>query len=368
MALPTLVESSWRSAGRGVTLAVGLAFAAQVVSSWAATSLMDGGASPVSPVLLAIIFGILWRHCFGVGQRTQWGLQWMLQTFFRIGIALVGLKLTVRGLTDVGFLALPVVAVCVTAALLVSKVIGRLLGLSPGLQHLLAVGSAVCGCTAIIAMAPVIKARALETSTALTCTVLVGSLGMMCYPWLADAFFGRNSLAVGIFLGSAIHDTSQVIGAALIHAQQFGSADVVGVASATKLFRNLSLAVLLPIMVWSSHRRYEIAPDEGTAARCKQVIPGFIVAFLALVFLRALGDSVSATSVSVRTVWLQTLSALQFLSELFLTCGMTAIGLSVSISQVYQSGYRPLCAALVIAAITAACSLSLTYALFHVLN
>jgi uncharacterized integral membrane protein (TIGR00698 family) len=156
---------------------------------------MDGKASPVSPVLLGIVFGILWRHFVGLGSNAVQGVQWTLGTILRIGIAMVGLRLTLSGLAGVGPAAFAVVVACITTALVVSKVVGRMLGLSSAMQGLLAVGCAVCGCTAIVATSPAIRARPVETGVALTCVVLIGSFGMLTYPWLAAAVLQRARAA-----------------------------------------------------------------------------------------------------------------------------------------------------------------------------
>jgi len=346
----------------GVALTFALALAARFGSSEITSILMDGKASPVSPVLLGIVFGILWRHFIGLGSNAGQGVQWTLTTILRIGIALVGLRLTLSGLASVGPAAFAVVVACITTALVVSKVIGRLLGLSSVMQALLAVGSAVCGCTAIVATSPAIRARPVETGAAVTCVVLIGSLGMLTYPWLAAAVLHERTLAVGIFLGSAIHDTSQVVGASLIYAQQFGSPEVVGYASATKLFRNLSIIILVPLMSWSTRPRMQSASSEPVACR-QALVPQFVIWFVVFVLVRTLGDQLVTTNTQAQQTWLQAVSAAQVMSDLFMTCGMTAVGLTVSLTQMQQVGFRPICAAVIIAAATATCSLGMIAAL-----
>ncbi|MFO1428030.1 MAG: putative sulfate exporter family transporter [Steroidobacteraceae bacterium] len=351
----------------GVVLAVALAFAAKFGSHEIGAALVQGRPSPISPVLLGIVLGVLWRHFVGVGARTEAGVRWILGTLLGIGIALVGLRLTLPGLAGVGLVALPVVALCITVAIFTSRWVGRLLGLSPGLQSLLAVGSAVCGCTAIVATAPAIKARDIDTGTALACVVLIGSLGMLLYPWLASALFGTHALPSGVFLGSAIHDTSQVIGAALIYAQQFNSPDAVAVASATKLLRNLSIIVLVPLLAWSSHAQATRAAGGVPGARHRAVVPWFVVAFVALVVVRGLGDRFVGNDPQAEGAWAGLLGVAQSTSELLMICGMTAVGLNLSLANTSRIGWRPFVAAFVIAVATAGCSLGLT-ALFTAIS
>lgn len=355
--------SAWRAVLPGAALAVVLALFARYGAQQIGGALAHGRPSPISPVLVGIVLGVLWRHFVGVGARSEAGVRWVLGTLLLIGIALVGLRLTLPGLAGVGLVALPVVVICILVALTVSYLVGRLLGLSPGLVSLLAVGSAVCGCTAIVATAPVIRARAIDTGTALTCVVLIGSTGMLLYPWIASAVFGTEALPAGVFLGSAIHDTSQVIGAALIYAQQFHSPDAVAVASATKLLRNLSIIVLVPLLGWRAHADAMKAAG-GEAALTQRrgpMVPWFVVAFVALAIVRGLGDAVVAGNAAQTGAWATVLDAAQSVSELLMICGMTAVGLNLSLANMSQIGARPFVAALAIAIATATCSLALTY-------
>jgi uncharacterized integral membrane protein (TIGR00698 family) len=349
-------------AAPGVALTLALALAARFGSSEITSVLMDGKASPVSPVLLGIVLGILWRHFIGLGSNAAQGVQWTLSTILRIGIALVGLRLTLSGLADVGPAAFTVVIGCITTALVASKLIGRMLGLSSAMQRLLAVGCAVCGCTAIVATAAAIRARPVETGLALTCVVLIGSFGMLTYPWLAAAVLHERPLPVGIFLGSAIHDTSQVVGASLIYAQQFGAPDVVGYASATKLFRNLSIIILVPLMAWSTRPGMQSASSEPVASR-PALVPQFVIWFVVFVLVRAVGDHLVTINTQAQQTWLQAMSAAQVMSDVFMTCGMTAVGLTVCLPQMQRIGFRPFCAAVLIAAATATCSLGMIAAL-----
>ena len=94
-------------------------------------------------------------------------------------------------------------------------------------------------------------------------------------------------------------------------------------------------------------------------------VPQFVIWFLALVLVRTLVDRLVAANPETQQLWLQAVSTSQVMSDLFLTCGMTAVGLSVSLTQMHQVGLRPIFSALLIAAATAASSLGMLYALFY---
>lgn len=349
-----------RAAVPGLILAAFLAFLARALSEAVAEGLGNLPKFPVSPVLCAVLIGMLWRNVLGMPGWAEEGLKVSMTTVLRIGIALVGLKLTLSGAGAIAATALPVVIVCIGAALVAGFLLARAFGITPRLGALLAVGTAVCGATAVIAVSPVIRARNEETAFAITCVVLFGCTAMLCYPLLAALLFHSSSLHAGVFLGTAIHDTSQVIGAALIYSQQMHAPDALAAASVTKLLRNLSIALLIPAAAWWA-RRFDRA-DGVTAETAPQVrlVPFFVIAFMVLIVARTVGDLTVPGA-----FWTELMHWAQTASELCLICGMAAVGLSVSLPQMWKIGWRPLVAGMLLALLAGACSLSLTFALFH---
>lgn len=347
--------ANWRSLANGALLAIGLAAVAVLASSLVRDLVNPSGPSPISPVLCAVLLGVVWRNTIGLRAGFLPGLQWITNNLLRLGIALVGLRLSLGGLASTATMALPVVVACITVAIGVSFVVGRMLGLSQPLRLLLAAGTSVCGCTAVCAMTPVVRARAVETGLAVTCVVVLGCTGMLLYPWLAHATFGDVSDAAAVFLGTSIHDTSQVMGASLIYAQQFNAGDTVAVAGFTKLLRNFSLLILVPLFaMWTGNSG---APEAH--AKRRQVLPVFLIAFLALALARTGGDAIF-TSPDVAAAWAQLIAVGVGASDLFLVCGMTAIGLSVSLADLRGVGAKALLAALIVAAAVCGTSLLMT--------
>jgi uncharacterized integral membrane protein (TIGR00698 family) len=362
MAGPALQRPAWRTLANGALLAVALAaaafLAARTVHDWVNPS----GPPPVSPVLCAVLLGVIWRNTIGLSAGFLPGLQWITHNLLRIGIALVGLKLSLSGLASTATMALPVVIACITTAIVVSVLVGRLFGLSKPLRLLLAAGTSVCGCTAICAMTPVVRARAVESGLAVTCVVVLGCTGMLLYPWLAHGVFNGNTHPAAVFLGTSIHDTSQVMGASMIYAQQFNAADAVPIAGFTKLLRNLSLLILVPLFaMWTANGDTSDTNAQPTAAHAKwrQVMPAFLIAFVALALLRTAGDA-AFTGGEVEAAWSQLVAVGLGASDLFLVCGMTAIGLSVSLADLRGVGSKALFVAFLVAASVCVCSLLMT--------
>ena len=98
------------------------------------------------------------------------------------------------------------------------------------MSYLIAIGITVCGTTAIIATAPVMKAKKSEVAYAVANMTLFGILAMLIYPYFANLYFEGDPLFVGLFLGTAIHETSQVAAAGLIYDQQFNSPETLNLS------------------------------------------------------------------------------------------------------------------------------------------
>ena len=117
-----------------------------------------------------------------------------------------------------GMHGLPCVAASVAVGLFAIPRVGRLFGIDPELSKLLAIGTSICGVTAVTALSPAINARPEQLSCAVANVVMYGTLGMLVYPAFAQHVlltqWGAN--AAGTFLGLAVHDTSQVLGAAQV--------------------------------------------------------------------------------------------------------------------------------------------------------
>lgn len=310
----------------------------------------------LSAILFAVLVGILWRNLFGVGTWAEPGLDFAGTTLLRIGIALIGLRLTLALLAGVSLVAVPVVIACIAVALIAAVVLGRLFGISAGLRRLLAAGTAICGCTAIIAVAPLIRARQQDIGIAIACVVLFGSIAMIVFPWVAHAVFGADLSAAGMFFGAAIQDTSQVVGAAMIYAQQFDAPDTVAVAGLTKFMRTFGLLVLVPVAaMWMARTEAKDNPTQPRGLR-RSALPWFVIVFIALVGVRTAGDAWLEGS-----AWQTLLRIAQQASEMLLLCGMAAVGLGITFAHLREAGWRPLAVAFLAAAATGATALALLH-------
>ena len=146
-------------------------------------------------------------------------------TILRAGIVLVGIRLSVFDVLKLGLAGLPVVLTAIVTGLLFVIWFNRRLGLPPRLGTLIAAGTSICGVTAIVSTAPAIEADEREVAYAVANVVAFGLFGMLVYPYLHMRLHVRSE-TIGLFLGTAVHDTSQVVGAALTYKQVYAD-DVV---------------------------------------------------------------------------------------------------------------------------------------------
>ena len=162
--------------------------------------------------------------------------------------------------------------------------------------------------------------------------------------------------AAAIFFGASIQDTSQVVGAALIYAQQFDAPDTVAVAGLTKFMRTFGLLVLVPAAaMWMA--RAEAAVDKAHPEGLRRdALPGFVIAFIALVGVRTAGDIWMDGP-----AWQAFLRYAQQASELLLLCGMAAVGLGITFAHLREAGWRPLAAAFLTAIATGTTALALLH-------
>jgi uncharacterized integral membrane protein (TIGR00698 family) len=334
-----------RAALPGLAFVVALALAAKGIS------VASGGA--LSSILCAIVLGVLWRNAAGIGGWADAGVELGGRLLLRAGIALIGLRLTFVVLTSISLAALPVVIACIAVALLSAMAFGRLFGVASGLQRLLAAGTAICGCTAIVALAPGLRSRQQDVGIAIACVVLFGSAAMVAYPWIAHRFFGEDVAAAGMFFGASIQDTSQVVGAALIYAQQFGAPDAVAIAGLTKFMRTFGLLVLVPVTAMWMARGHRVPGESAATGLRAHALPWFVVAFIALAGARTAGDLWLDGP-----AWRALLEAAQLASEMLLLCGMAAVGLGITFANLREAGWRPLALAFLAAAATGATALA----------
>ncbi len=307
------------------------------------------GGSPLSGVPVAIVLGLLLRNTLPLPASLDPGLKFATTTILRVGIVLVGIRLSLFDVLKLGIAGLPVVLAAITTGLIFVTWFNKKLGLPPRLGTLIAAGTSICGVTAIVSVAPAIEADEREVAYAVANVVAFGLFGMLAYPYLAHALLG-SSETIGLFLGTAVHDTSQVVGAALTYKQVYGDDVVLRVATVTKLTRNIFLAVVIPVLTWMhlKHAAGGAGGAGGTKIKIASLVPGFVIGFLAMAVIRSLGDWTLTANGEAFGVWgaAQWASITRqigdyWASQILLGTAMAAVGLNTNFAVFKGVGFKP---------------------------
>ncbi len=347
----------------GLTLAVCLAVVGRWAAHWLGTALLGFARSPVSEISVAIVLGLAIRNTVGLPTVYERGLRLCGREVLRFGIVLLGLRLSLGAVGQIGLVGLPVILGGIAAALVSVAWLNRALGLPRRLGSLIAVGTSICGVSAIVATAPVIDAEEDEVSYAVACVTLFGMLALFTYPFLAHGLFGADPRLAGLFLGTAIHDTAQVAGAGLMYQQQFHAPGALDAAAVAKLVRNLCMAGVIPLVGALYHRTTGSRPDTREPGRrgwlgLSQAVPLFVLGFLLAAGVRTVGDlGERPFGLVERSAWQQFLASADAAAAWCLAVAMAAVGLGTALERFRRLGWKSFCvglaAALVVGGVAA---------------
>lgn len=312
----------------------GLTVAAAIAAlGWTAAALLQRGPGPLpslpaSPMVLAIVLGLALAGQAGRQPRWDPGLTLARGLLLKTAVALIGLRLSLGEVWLLGGQALPVVVIAIAVGLAVSLGLYRLLATPVRLAGLLAVGTAICGASAIAALAPAIRASHAETCYAIACIALFGLVATLAYPLLLPLWLS-DPAQVGLVIGSAIHDTAQVTAAASAHEQIWTLSGTLDAATVTKLLRNSAMIVVIPVAAWLIVGRQ---PGQRVP------FPRFILAFLALAGLRSLIDAFGAGDAALWQIALQTAEEI---SQFLFAMAMAALAMAIRPRDLKPLGWRP---------------------------
>lgn len=338
-------ESIWP----GIALAFGLAVAAFGVgallsrSGWSSARLLD-------PVLVSMLLGLAWGNLAGWGSLVP-GISVAVRRLLPLGIILLGARMDFLEALRVGLPGLAMSAMIVVVAMLLMLWLGKSLGLDRDLACLLGVGTGICGGTAIVAIAPILRAKERDIMVGVGLVTLVGLVAMIVLPTMAS-LVGLSQSQFGLLAGLTIHQTPQVIAAGFAYGEEAGQ-----VATVAKLARVCLLApVAVAIGWWVARRPAEEDPESGKSSRRPwyRLLPAFALGFLILAGVRTLGllpevDLAWSGPISgpEAAFSFDTAAVLKVSSTYLLAVGMVGVGFQTRLTQCREIGWRPVIAAAV---------------------
>jgi uncharacterized integral membrane protein (TIGR00698 family) len=319
----------------GIVLAFVLYSLSQGFNNIIGIELLGYDKSPISTAMIAILLGMLFGNIFKMRDNFVKGLDFTQSYILKFGIICLGIQLKPFEFLEFGAVAIPLIIICIVSVLIVIKLLIKKLKIPTRMAYLISIGSTVCGTTAIMATAPVIGAKKNEVSYAIANITLFGILSMLIYPYFANYYFDAEPMFVGLFLGTSIHETSQVAAAGLIYDQQFNSPETLNIATVTKLIRNTFLVIMIPLFAFLYNRNNVVKKNYSILA----IFPYFVIGFVAMIILRNIGDQFFLNSYN--NLWLETVDIIKSSSKVFLTMAMAAIGLSTNLRDLKSMGYKP---------------------------
>jgi uncharacterized integral membrane protein (TIGR00698 family) len=275
------------------------------------------GRAIIESLVLAILIGMLVRTIRGSDAATEPGVRFVAKDVLELAVCLLGATMDVPRLFASGPALAVGIVLLVCIALPLGVAIGRLAGLSPKLAILVACGNAICGNSAIAAVAPVIGADKKDVAASIALTAVLGVVVVLCLPLLIVPL-ALSHYQYGVLAGLAVYSVPQVLAAAFAVSTLSGQ-----VATVVKLARVLMLG---PVVIFFALRAHRTSSD---ALSFKKIVPWFVLGFVALAILRSTGlipDPASAAAKVVAT-WL-TIGA------------MAALGLGVDVRSVRDVGAR----------------------------
>ena len=342
----------------GITLALIFFLFSHGINNVLAIEVFGTTKSPISTVLIAILLGIIMGNAFTPRPGMMVGLDFTQQYILKLGIIFLGIRLSFDEFLKFGYIAIPLIIICIIGVLILIKLLIKKVPISSKMSYLIAIGTSVCGATAIVATAPVINAKKTEIAYAIANITLFGVIAMLAYPYFAEWYFSGNELKAGLFLGTSIHETSQVAAAGLIYDQQFNSPETLNVATVTKLIRNTFLVIMIPLFAYL-YSRGEVKNKDYSIF---SIFPYFVLGFIGMILFRNLGDQIFTAGDQNYSVWIKLIEYIKILATTFLTMAMAAVGISINLNELKSMGYKPFIVGLIVA-ITVGL-ISLTYIQF----
>lgn len=296
--------------GLMVSLVVGLA----------ASFLAEHYQTPV--MLLALLLGMAMAFLSEADSRCKEGIDFTSRAVLRLGVALLGIRLTLDQMMAMGWEPLALVVGSLVVTMLVSIAVARMLGFDPLFGLLTGGATAICGASAALALSAALPAHPNKERATLFTVIGVSALStlaMILYPIIAERL-GLDAKAAGIFLGATIHDVAQVVGAGYSVSRETGDT-----ATVVKLMR---VAMLLPVILCAALITRLRGVEPGTAR--PPLLPWFAVGFLLLAALNSTG----IVPASVQ-------AAGNELSRACLITSIAALGMKTRLKELATVGVKP---------------------------
>ena len=306
----------------------------------------SGARYPVSAAIIAIVAGVLVRNLLPLPAAAVESAKGLARRIIPVTIVLTGAGLNLMRVSTVGSTALLITVVCMGVAMAATVWLVRLLGVCRRTGLLIGAGTAICGTSAIVAVAPLIEAEDQDLMLSIGTVNILGLVLMFLLPALGGLLHLRDD-AFGVWAGTTIHAVPQVVAAGFAYSAPAGS-----LATLVKLVRVTLLAPFLFIL-GLLHAR---SRGSAVPVQYAKLVPRFVYGFLALSLLNTL-DLFPVLQFRFGSVPFSDL--LTSLGELLLTLSMAAMGLEVNVRFLAHTGGKAVLTGTIASAVLVLASLLL---------
>lgn len=272
---------------------------------------------PLNALMVALLLGMGYSALRTPPDTWRPGIVFGMKKVLRLAIILLGLRLSVAEVQQLGWSSVTVILLCVLSTFGITLLLGRGLRLSSKGSLLMASGISICGASAILAADAIIEAEESETVYAVATITLLGTVAMLSYPLLQN-LLQLSQLHYGLWVGSSIHEVAQVVAAGFAQGEATGE-----LATLSKLTRVL---LLVPIMLLLAvYQRRQNKQQQ----RLQVPIPWFVLGFVAMMLIHPFLPGAVTRPLGV-------------LGQFTLTLSMAALGLETRLDKLRAAGLRPL--------------------------
>lgn len=283
---------------------------------------------------IAIIIGIIYNNTIGTSEILKDGVKFSLKRLLKVGIVLLGFKLNIHSIMELGPKILVMVLIYVSLALTLAILLRRVFGVNKKLSTLLGVGSCICGASAVVAMAPCINAEDDDSVIAVSIVSFLGAVGVLVYSAVAASGLNLSDVQYGVWSGISLHGVAHALAAA------FARGDVSGeIGTFVKMTRVL---MLVPVSIILGY----MFNNDKSATSKKAKFPMYVLYFIIAGVINSFGViPVGITKILTKT------------SSIFILMAMTAMGLSVDFKSLINKGVKAFLLGTLIFAILSSLSL-----------
>jgi uncharacterized integral membrane protein (TIGR00698 family) len=289
-------------------------------------------------VLWAILFGIVIANTVGVPRIFRAGVA-TYDFWLKVGIILLGARFILGDVLKLGGISLGLVFIAFAFSLTFMTWLGRTFNLGPQLTTLLAVGSSVCGVSAIIATQGAIDADEEDSSTAIAAILALGALSLFTFPLIGHALH-MSDHAYGLWAGLAVDNTAEATAAGALYSDAAGKYAVLAKTCRNALIGFVVLAYAIQWVRKGLASRAATKQLENKAAFLWQKFPKFVLGFLFISLLATLGASTNPTIAALGFTKPQLL-ALGNLSRWAFLLTFAGVGLRTNLKDLFKQGARP---------------------------